>query len=349
MTGFTVDGMRLIITIGKIKANKKYVYPSLVILVEIRSDSLLGSPARPHDDYRQIGIVFTNMVMKVSVTGKVEDGENIVIGYARPESLQWEIKGSVNNIDFILMLDHYILAQVEKFRENDNLYLQLDLRAQGYAMEKPGQIHEHELSRERITVSKSDWVEEILPELNYKNVTLIEVPVLESKDFSDVIAEVDNAWKEYSMGDYKQVLGHCRNALEGIATKIKEAGFEMQDNEEEYMCPKCGHIWSKLEHYRETHEAIFRYKSDDAKKNELSRILIDIGQSLKNNNSIEITKILPQKDKVKTAATTNTATAGTKSATTTTISPIDPISFKFLYAKENQKLEIHMELEWTPK
>jgi PadR family transcriptional regulator, regulatory protein PadR len=104
-----------------------------------------------------------------------------------------------------------------------------------------------------------------------------------------------------------------------------------------------------LEHYRETHEAIFRYKSDDAKKSELSRILIDIGQSLKNNNSIEITKILPQKDKVKTAATTNTATAGTKSATTTTISPIDPISFKFLYAKENQKLEIHMELEWTPK
>jgi PadR family transcriptional regulator PadR len=104
-----------------------------------------------------------------------------------------------------------------------------------------------------------------------------------------------------------------------------------------------------LEHYRETHEAIFRYKSDNANKNELSKILTDIGESLKNNNSIEITKILPTKDKVKTAATTNTATAGTKSATTTTISPVDPIAFKFLYAKENQKLEIHMELEWTPE
>ena len=88
-----------------------------------------------------------------------------------------------------------------------------------------------------------------------------------------------------------------------------------------------------LEHYRETHEAIFRYKSDEANKNELSKILIDIGQSLKNDNSIEITKILPSKDKVKS----------------TTISPVDPIAFKFLYAKENQKLEIHMELEWTPK
>jgi DNA-binding PadR family transcriptional regulator len=88
-----------------------------------------------------------------------------------------------------------------------------------------------------------------------------------------------------------------------------------------------------LEHYRETHEAIFRYKSDEANKNELSKILIDIGQSLKNYNSIEITKILPSKDKVKS----------------TTISPVDPMAFKFLYAKENQKLEIHMELEWTPK
>jgi hypothetical protein len=112
--------------------------------------------------------------------------------------------------------------------------------------------------------------------------------------------------------------------------------------------------WTKmmeiLEHYRETHEALFRYKSDDAKKNELSKILIDIGQSLKNNNSIEITKVLPPKDKVKTATTTNTTTtASTKSATTTTINPVDPIAFKFLYAKENQKLEIHIELEWTPE
>ena len=105
-----------------------------------------------------------------------------------------------------------------------------------------------------------------------------------------------------------------------------------------------------LEHYRETHEAIFRYKSDDAKKNELSRILIEIGQSLKNNDSIEITKILPTKDRAKTATNINTAaSSGIKSTKTTTINPIDPIAFKFLYAKENQKLEIHMELEWTPK
>jgi hypothetical protein len=31
------------------------------------------------------------------------------------------------------------------------------------------------------------------------------------------------------------------------------------------------------------------------------------------------------------------------------ITPIIPIAFKFLYAKEKYKLEIRMELEWTPK
>jgi len=75
-------------------------------------------------------------------------------------------------------------------------------------------------------------------------------------------------------------------------------------------------------------------------------IYFTIGQSLKNDNSIEITKILPSIDKVKSTATANAATYGTKTATTI-INPVDPMAFKFLYAKENQKLEIHMELEWT--
>ena len=96
-----------------------------------------------------------------------------------------------------------------------------------------------------------------------------------------------------------------------------------------------------LEHYRETHEAIFRYKSDDANKEELSKFLIDIGQSLKNNDSIEITKILPSKDKALLPLSLL--------LNHTTIRPVNPIGFKFLYAKENHKLEIHMELEWTPK
>lgn len=93
-----------------------------------------------------------------------------------------------------------------------------------------------------------------------------------------------------------------------------------------------------LEHYRDTHDAIYRYKRDDASKEDLSKILIDIGQSLKNDNSIEISNIISSKDKSTTAR-----------GKPVTIIPNDPIALKFLYAKENQKLEVHMELQWTPK
>src|SRR5918912_758760 len=56
-----------------------------------------------------------------------------------------------------------------------------------------------------------------------------------------------------------------------------------------------------LEHYRDTHDAIYRYKSDEANKNELSKFLIGIGQSLKNDNSIGISNIISPKDKSTTA------------------------------------------------
>jgi hypothetical protein len=88
-----------------------------------------------------------------------------------------------------------------------------------------------------------------------------------------------------------------------------------------------------LEHYRETHEAIFRYKGDDASKQELSKFLIDIGESLRDNKSVEISRILHSKDNGDADIAVDTADN----------------TFKFLYAKENQKFEIHMELEWMPK
>jgi hypothetical protein len=78
-------------------------------------------------------------------------------------------------------------------------------------------------------IPKSEWVEHILPALNYKNVLLIEVPVLQSQDFKAVITEMDNAWKKFSMGQYKEVMVHCRNALDGSATIVKEAEFVIVD------------------------------------------------------------------------------------------------------------------------
>lgn len=89
--------------------------------------------------------------------------------------------------------------------------------------------------------------------------------------------------------------------------------------------------WTKmteiLENYREAHESIARHKAEIGRK-ELSKILMKLGSSLK-NGSVEIAKLFPIESEV-------------------IIQPTEPLRFKFLYAKENHKLEIHIEIEWMP-
>ncbi len=91
--------------------------------------------------------------------------------------------------------------------------------------------------------------------------------------------------------------------------------------------------WTKmtevLENYRETHQSIFRYKSE-FRKQELSKFFSQLGEALR-AKSISARELFP--------------TADVKSAR---ISPTEPIALKFLYGRENHKLEVHMELEWTP-
>ncbi len=93
--------------------------------------------------------------------------------------------------------------------------------------------------------------------------------------------------------------------------------------------------WTKmtevLENYRETHQSIFRHKGE-MRKEEVSDLLVKLGESLR-GKSVEVAKLFTANGKKKRVR----------------ISPVEPIAMKFLYAKENHKLEIHMELEWIPK
>jgi len=91
--------------------------------------------------------------------------------------------------------------------------------------------------------------------------------------------------------------------------------------------------WTKmtemLENYRETHQSIFRHKTELGRQ-DLSRFFLQLAEALR-EKSFDI-KSLFQDSKEKSAR----------------ISPTDPVALKFLYAKEDHKLEVHMELEWTP-
>lgn len=107
--------------------------------------------------------------------------------------------------------------------------------------------------------------------------------------------------------------------------------------------------WIKMmevfENYREMHEAIFRFKKDDATKVEISQFLSNLGNCLNtdyDNDNINIKEIF-------STLTKNTTSDLSSSKEKIIMAPTDPISFKFLYAKENSKFELHMEIEWHPK
>ncbi len=91
--------------------------------------------------------------------------------------------------------------------------------------------------------------------------------------------------------------------------------------------------WTKmteiLENYRETHQSIFRHKTELGKQ-ELSKFFIHFGEALR-AKSVDV----------------KTLFSGSKERPAR-ISPTEPIAVKFLFGKENHKLEIHMELEWVP-
>ena len=102
------------------------------------------------------------------------------------------------------------------------------LSFQAFPVGKPTDIEQYSHTIET-EIPKSTWVEEILPALNYKSVTLIELPRLEHEELAKAIEKLDNAWKSYSSGEMDDVLTNCRKALEDTGRYLKKCGYVRQE------------------------------------------------------------------------------------------------------------------------
>jgi len=89
--------------------------------------------------------------------------------------------------------------------------------------------------------------------------------------------------------------------------------------------------WAKMtemiDTYRETHEALFKFRKA-CTLNEVTKMLTDLGNAFGDKN-FEFSQIFPSEEKRQAE-------------------PTQPVMLKVLYAKENHKYEIHLELEWLP-
>ena len=90
-----------------------------------------------------------------------------------------------------------------------------------------------------------------------------------------------------------------------------------------------GH-WTKmmevLENYREVHESIFHYKGR-LKKEDVSKSLLALGEGL-GRRSVDLSEVVPGQKKVR-------------------VEPTEPVTFKLLYAKEEDELETEMDTDPT--
>jgi len=170
---------------------------------------------------------------KVNVTGSRTSGY-AGRAYSDRQLIQFYPRGEID-IQLNLDLNHYELEQIEKLRNGGDVNFQLEL--QGVVMHKDQNI----LSFAEIPsnpqlkcrVPKSDWTERILRELRHKKVWLLEVPELESpEELKEAVSSLNDAWRQFSMGEYKNTLVECRKALEVISTVIRRYGFEKTEQDE---------------------------------------------------------------------------------------------------------------------
>jgi hypothetical protein len=188
---------------GQVTVDKLSIVPRLSI--ELKMTRL----AQPGHQYT-IGIS--------SLTGDVNIVSNEGIKYVGHVQTVPYFSMSPNspmNIICTLDFDHYVLNQIEKLRVNKDVVFQINIDFV-YEIPQPTLNKGHQRVSLQMKIPKSDWVENILPELKFRENFLLEIPRLPDENSETLRTHIDSAFKQYSMGNYDKVLTDCRKVLEEL-------------------------------------------------------------------------------------------------------------------------------------
>jgi hypothetical protein len=136
------------------------------------------------------------------------------------------------NISIDIPLDLYRIECIEKKRRGD---IHLKLSGTALIVEHPetikaGPNEDQKSCRDVVefktgsfdisfTIPHSHWVDNVLPNLGYGKVKLIEVPVPEKTIpgiFQKALEELQQSQRYFMEGDYDEVVAHCRSAVQLI-------------------------------------------------------------------------------------------------------------------------------------
>jgi hypothetical protein len=125
-----------------------------------------------------------------------------------------------------LDLDFYRLSKLEELREGEDLKFIISGNFCVSLEQTQSSGKDVKSLSLGVRITKSQWVEEILGKVGFKDVSLLEIPKLPKGEYEEVINWVDSAWRQYMMGEYDKVLVDCRKALEGMTAIVRKRGFE---------------------------------------------------------------------------------------------------------------------------
>ena len=164
---------------------------------------------------------------------RTPDGKVVRVGQLYPKMPIGSLSINQNaSLSLVLEMTPYRLSAIEKLRESKDLLLSISLFCNA-KLELPPKTRNSLGFRIELRIPKSDWAETYLPQLGFKTVALIEVPQPIEPEFSETIAYLNDAWKQYSMGEYHRVLTDSRKAIESLSDKIKSKGFQKEEVTEE--------------------------------------------------------------------------------------------------------------------
>lgn len=216
-TEIGVFDQTLRISDSQIRAIDNSVYPRIKIDLEMAHSTRPGTGA--------INLNISNLTLRLSIIAK---GATYPIGELIPAQTFFSLQtGNKVYIYCDLSLDHYGLGQIEKLRESTDLRLRIDGGFLAENQQQPQSKNYVSFSHD-LRISKSDWVEDILPRMKYKEVMLVEIPKLIEPQFEGMSVYLIDAWRQYSMGEYDKVLTECRKALEELSKTVKSKGFEKE-------------------------------------------------------------------------------------------------------------------------
>jgi len=224
-----LQNSQLHVTFSNITVEPSPICPRLNICLEIDQGAINFRQATPPIATQYVNL--SNLIAELKMIGA--NGEEYYVGqlFSNQSSIAL-YSNSKATLIFNLNLDHFTLAQIEKLRESKDLQLVVHsvftytFAFQPFSNDNTGSANL------KFNIPKSDWVEKYLPALGFKTVSLIEVPQPIDSVFAETISHVNDAWKQYSVGEYHGVLTDCRKAMESLSDKIKSKGFQKEVAEE---------------------------------------------------------------------------------------------------------------------